>query len=243
MKFSSSVLVSLFLYFIAAATSASASVVDAITPEDTSGPGRHRRTLSSKKNPAATVAAAAAIRELAVQVGPDCLITQQASTGIYTLRAIIGNATTLFSERPVRTARTMATPTFVEWFERYFNTSQPNAAITFTGNKDSTTTASADDNNGPLIAVLSQASLIGTTSLLFNYIVNSPAKGKLLQNSLEDRYTGIEYTLSQSESQAAVGSIQQFLDMSGSCSIFIDGFSGDDDDDDESGDQHTHDYG
>ena len=202
MKFSSSVLVSLFLYFIAAATSASASVVDAITPEDTSGPGRHRRTLSSKKNPAA----AAAIRELAVQVGPDCSITQQASTGIYTLRAIIGNATTLFSERPVRTARTMATPTFVERFEGYFNTSQPNAAITFTGNKDSTTTASADDNNGPLIAVLSQASLIGTTSLL------------------EDRYTGIEYTLSQSESQAAVGSIQQFLDMSGSCSIFIDDF-------------------
>jgi len=146
---------------------------------------------------------------LAVQAGPDCSITQDAGTGIYVLRATIGNATTLFSERPVRTARTMATPTFVERFEGYFNTSQPNAAITFTAeDREPEATGNKNkNNNGPLIGVLSQPSLLITTRLL------------------EDRYTGIEYTLSQSESQAAVGSIQQFLDTSGSCSIFIDPFA------------------
>ena len=162
---------------------------------------------------------------LAVQAGPDCSITQDAGTGIYTLRAILGNATTLFSERPVRAASTLATPTFVERFAGYFNTSLPNAAITFAGVgvTDATTVSSSSDK--PLIAVLSQPSLFGTTRLL-DYIGNNPAKGGLFSPSLlEDRYTGIEYTLTQSDSQAAVGPIQQFLDTSGSsCSIFIDGF-------------------
>ena len=69
--------------------------------------------------------------------------------------------------------------------------------------------------------MLSQPSLLGTTRLL-DYIGNNPAKGGLFLTLLEDRYTGIEYTLTQSDSQAAVGSIQQFLDISGPCSIFID---------------------
>ena len=164
---------------------------------------------------------------LAVQAGPDCSITQDAVTGIYTLRAAIGNATTLFSERPVRKARTMATPTFVEQFAGDFNTSQPNAAITFTAD-DREPEATGNNNNGPLIVVLSQPSLLGTTRLLefSDCIGNNPAKGGLFSSLLEDRYIGIEYTLTQSDSQAAVGSIQQFLDTSGSsCSIFIDMFT------------------
>ena len=192
MKFSLLVLVSLFLFF--AATAASASVVD-VTPDDKfGGPGRPRRTLSSKKNPlppppaAAAAAAAAPVPswELAEQGAPDCSITQQASTGKYTLRATVGRETVLYSERPVRSARTMATQEFVEQFENLFVTFNPNAAIIFTGNKDAS----------PLNLELSRPRMIGSSI--------------------------IEYTMTQSESKAEVASIDQFLATSGTCLIFID---------------------
>ena len=180
MIFSSSILV---FFFVVAA-----SVVDA-TLEDTSGGSGRRRTLSSKKNPSA----AAPTRELAVQGGLDCSITQQALTGNYTLRATVGTETVLFSERPVRKAHTIATQEFVDKFPDIFFTSNPNAAVTFT----STTASAADNNTVPLIVVLSRPRMNGSSI--------------------------IEYTLTQSNSQGAVASITQFIDMSGvSCSIFID---------------------
>lgn len=140
-------------------------------------------------------------RYLVVETGRDCSITQQAtSTGIYTLRATIGNETVLFSERPVRTAGTMGTQEFVNRFAKLFATSNPNTAITFT----------ADDNNnnntitGPLIVVLSRPKIAGT--------------------SPDGRTVMIEYTMTQSASQGEIVLIEQFLEMSGvSCSIFIDG--------------------
>ena len=126
--------------------------------------------------------------ELGVQAGRDCSITQQASTGIYTLSATVGKEMVLFAERPERTARTVPTRAFVEQFDQLFATSPPNAAVTLAG-----------DNNGPLIVVLSQPRFVGDSIL--------------------------EYTITQSESQRDVVSIEQFLDMSGvSCSIFIDYF-------------------
>ena len=194
MKFSSSVLVSCFFFFIAAA-----SAVDATLDDTSGGPGRPRRTLFGKKNPAAAAAAAAAAapapsQELAVQGGPDCSITQQASTGKYTLSATVGKETVLFAERPVRTARKLSTEEFVDKFADIFFTSNPNAAVTFTS-----TTASADNNNnGPLIVVLSQTRMVSSSI--------------------------IEYTMTQSESQAKVASMDQFLETSGACSIFIDSF-------------------
>ena len=71
--------------------------------------------------------------------------------------------------------------------------------------------------------MLSQPSLLLSTTRLLDYIGNNPAKSGLFLTLLKDHYTGIKYTLTQSDSQAVVGSIQQFLDMSGPCSIFIGG--------------------
>ena len=135
-------------------------------------------------------------RELLVQTGRDCVITTHAASGDYRLRATIGNATVVFSERPVQTAGIIATPKFVENFKELFNTSAPNAAITFARDTEQEQYAAAN-NTGPLIVILSRPSMIGSSI--------------------------IEYTLTQSNSQGAVASITQFLDMSGvSCSIFID---------------------
>ena len=202
MKLSPSVLVSvlLFCFFTTAA------VVAATTPDETSGPERPRRRLSSKGNSGgggtnaetpATPAPTAPTRELAVQgPAPEWTIARQPSTGIYTLSARVGTETVLFSERPDRTARTIATQAFVKQFPDIFDTSNPNAAITFTS-----TTATADNNNGPLIVELTGARVLG------------------------DFGDFIEYTMTQSESQAAVAPIDQFLEISGSCSIFIDSLS------------------
>jgi len=126
---------------------------------------------------------------LFLQAGTDCALTPSA-TGIYTLRATVGTETIYFSERPDRLAGTMATQTFVEQFEdNFFVTSNPNVAITFTGD---------NSNTGPLIVVLSQPRMVGSSI--------------------------IEYTLMQSDSQGEVASIDQFAGMSDgiSCSIFID---------------------
>ena len=70
-----------------------------------------------------------------------------------------------------------------------------NAAVTFTGNTDSTTMASAD-NNKPLIVELSPPRMNGSI---------------------------IEYPITQSTSQGEVVAMNQFLGMSDvSCSIFVD---------------------
>ena len=135
-------------------------------------------------------------RDLLVQVGRDCSITTHAASGDYRLRATIGNETVVFSERPVRTAGTIATQNFVEQFDKLFETSAPNAAVTFARDTEQEQHAAAD-STGPLIVVLSRPSMIGSSI--------------------------IEYTLTQSKSQGAVVSITQFIDTSGgSCSIFID---------------------
>ena len=62
-------------------------------------------------------------KELGLQAGRDCSITQQASTGIYTLSATVGKEMVLFSERPERMARTVPTQAFVDQFDNLFATS------------------------------------------------------------------------------------------------------------------------
>ena len=137
---------------------------------------------------------------LFVQAGTTCTLAQHATTGVYTLRATIGQDMVAFTERPDRLASNIATHKFVKSFGDLFASSKPNAAITFA------------DNDGPLIGVLSQPK-----------IVKRPKKNLLEE---EDKSTTgfiiVEYAMEQSESQGAVVSIEQFLDTSGSCSIFID---------------------
>jgi len=131
---------------------------------------------------------------LAVQDGRVCSIIETDTMGTYTLRATLANETVLFLERPERGATTVSTQAFVESFDGLFKSDPPNVAITFTGD------ASLD---GPLIVVLSQPRLIG---------------------GLDDGSStlGVEYTMEQSASQSTVATIEQFLDASGSCSVFID---------------------
>ena len=137
---------------------------------------------------------------LFVQAGTTCTLAQHATTGVYTLRATIGQDMVALTERPDRLASNIATHKFVKSFGDLFASSKPNAAITFA------------DNDGPLIGVLSQPK-----------IVKRPKKNLLEE---EDKSTTgfiiVEYAMEQSESQGAVVSIEQFLDTSGSCSIFID---------------------
>ena len=157
---------------------------------------RKRKLLKANSGGGGTNAGAPAPSFLFLQPGIDCRIYQQDVTGIYLLNAAVGNATTYFSERPERLAGTVNTTEFVDKFEDIFPTSNPNAAVTFTG-----TTDAAAASNGPLIVVLSQP-----------YILN------------QDNRQYIEYTITQSTSQSSVASIEQFLEIASGtpCSIFID---------------------
>ena len=126
-----------------------------------------------------------------LQTGTDCALTPSATSGEYLFRATVGTATTYFSERPDRLAGTMMTQVFAEQFaDNFFVTSNPNVAITFSGD---------NSNTGPLIVVLSRPRMVSSSI--------------------------IEYTMTQSSSQAKVATIDQFMETSGSCSIFIDSVS------------------
>ena len=139
---------------------------------------------------------------LGIQDGRVCSIEKKAE-GTYTLRATLGNETVLFLERPDRGAGTVSTQTFVDNFDKAFASSSPNVAITFTGNPEpSSSSSSSSSMDGPLIAILSRPRIIG---------------GLDGSSTLD-----VEYLMEQSESQSTVATIDQFLDASGSCSIFID---------------------
>ena len=97
----------------------------------------------------------------------------------------------------------MSTQVFVDKFDKVFKSSSPNVAITFAGNQEpSSSSSSSASLDRPLIVILSEPSI----------------NGGLDGSSTLD----VEYTIKQSESQSAVATIEQFLDASGSCSIFID---------------------
>ena len=123
----------------------------------------------------------------------------------YTLRATVSNATIAFAERPTRTALTVGTKDFVDGVPDLFETSNPNGAITFVSEDTASLSSSAATAvDGPLIAVLSQPKILGT----------SPDNSTFV----------IEYNITQSESQSAIVSIETFMGNTfRSCSIFIDG--------------------
>jgi hypothetical protein len=165
-----------------------------------------RSTKKTKKNGVHPTAAATPVfSALAVQDGRVCSIKTD-MMGTYTLHATLANETVVFLERPERGAATVSTQTFVESFDVLFKSSAPNVAITFAG-------ASLD---GPLIVVLSRPRVIGGLD--------------------EGSSTlGVEYTMEQSESQKTVAAIEQFLDASGSSSVFIDSVTKDAAKDEENG--------
>ena len=125
----------------------------------------------------------------------------------YTLRATVSNETIAFAERPARSALAVSTQDFVKGFEdELFVTSNPNGAITFVSEDTASSSAAAAvaSLDGPLIAVLSEPEIVGT----------SPDNSTFV----------IEYNITQSDSQRAIVSIEKFIDTTFySCSIFIDG--------------------
>ena len=134
------------------------------------------------------------VSSLFVQVGKPCSMAQHAD-GFYTLRATIGKETVSLSERPNRLAGNVPTKKFVDSFnEELFSSSNPNAAITFA-------------DNGPLIVVLSHPKIVAS---------------RLEEDDDSTTNFVIEYAMEQTESQGEVASIEEFLNTSGSCSIFID---------------------
>ena len=162
-----------------------------------------KSTKNSKNNGLHSQPAASSSSALGIQDGHVCSIKLKRQR-TYTLRATLGNETVLFLERPNRGAAKVSTQVFVDKFDKVFTSSSPNVAITFAGDKEpsSSSSSSSASLDRPLIVILSKPSIIG---------------GLDGSSTLD-----VEYTIKQSESQSAVATIEQFLDASGSCSIFID---------------------
>ena len=85
-----------------------------------------KKAKNNHSKPTATSSSSA----LGVQDGHICSIKLKAQR-TYTLRATLGNETVLFLERPGRGAATVPTQTFVDKFDKVFESSSPNVAITF----------------------------------------------------------------------------------------------------------------
>ena len=103
-------------------------------------------------------------------------------------------ATVLFSDRPARVAKNVATQTFVDKFDDLFVMSKPNTVISF-----------ANEEDDPLIVVITEASILRTNE--------------------EDGSLVIEYDIEQLGLQSEVSSIEEFVGYDRQdCSIFVDDF-------------------
>ena len=103
-----------------------------------------------------------------------------------------GNETILFSDRPTRMAKKTSTQAFVKNFDAMFVSSKPNTVISF-----------ANEEDDPLIVVITKASILRTNE--------------------EDGSLVIEYDIEQLGSQSEVSSIEEFVGYdSQDCSIFVD---------------------
>ena len=105
-----------------------------------------------------------------------------------------GNETILFSDRPTRMAKKTSTQAFVKNFDAMFVSSKPNTVISF-----------ANEEDDPLIVVITKASILRTNE--------------------EDGSLVIEYDIEQLGSQSEVSSIEEFVGYDRQdCSIFVDDF-------------------
>ena len=159
----------------------------------------HRRGLKTSK---AGSTKDKKIKLLAVQKGEGCHITELDS-GVYNLVIKEMNQDTIqFQERPGRGASTISTTEFTNDFSSIFPLGDlPNAAISFGQSQQQQD--SKNNEHGTLIVQLSNPTAYNNG-------------------------TGLKYTLKQSQSQAAVGSLQESIVkntdgfVNNSCSLFID---------------------
>ena len=141
-----------------------------------------------------------ALSMLAFQPARGCTIRKETSTRgttiSYHLVGTVGRkATVLFSDRPARVAKNVATETFVDNFDAIFVSSKPNTVI-----------ALANEEEDPLIVVITEA--------------------KILRTNQEDGGLVLEYDIEQLGSQSNVSSIEEFVGLDRQdCSIFVDDFA------------------
>ena len=148
------------------------------------------------------------IKLLAVQKGEGCFITE-VELDVYNLVIKEMNQDTIqFQERPGRGASTISTAEFTNDFSGIFPLDDlPNAAISFGQSQQQQD--SKNEEQGTLIVQLSNPTAYNNG-------------------------TGLKYTLKQSQSQAAVGSLQESIVknidgfVNNSCSLFIDFYFGND---------------
>lgn len=145
---------------------------------------------------------------LFVQMAESCTLRREVEDGDFTYyvdTTDMDPETYLFTDRPYTDADEMSTLTFVETFDERFESSPPNAAMTFNV---------ADDDNpndpefeGPLISMFLEAV----------EVTRSSNEGNLL---------AISYKLLQSEQQAGIIALDQFFQGGPTtfehCSYFID---------------------
>ena len=135
---------------------------------------------------------------LAFQPAQECAIRKETTGGTtsYYLVGTVGRkATVLFSDRPARVAKNVATEAFVDNFDATFVSSKPNTVVSF-----------ANEEDDPLIVVITEASIFRTNE--------------------EDKSLVLEYDIEQLGSQSNVSSIEEFVGLDRQdCSIFVDDFS------------------
>ena len=137
---------------------------------------------------------------LAFQPARGCTIRKETSTRgtttSYHLMGTVGRkATVLFSDRPARVAKNVATQTFVDNFDTTFVSSKPNTVISFTNKEDD-----------PLIVVITEARSVTTNeedgSLVLEYDIEQ--QGSQDEVSSIDQFVGLDHQ---------------------HCSIFVDDFT------------------
>ena len=156
------------------------------------------KVTKKEKNASSQSSSTSALSLLAFQPAQECAIRKETTGGTtsYHLVGTVGRkATVLFSDRPTRVAKNVATETFVYNFDDTFVSSKPNTVVSFSNEEDD-----------PLIVVITEASILRTNE--------------------EDRSLVLEYDIEQLGSQDEVSSIEEFVGLDRQdCSIFVDDFS------------------
>ena len=159
----------------------------------------NKRTKKEKNASSTSSTSSTAVSLLAFQPARGCTIRKETSTRGTTSYHLVGTvgrkATVLFSDRPARVAKNVATQTFVNNFDTMFVSSKPNTVISFTNKEDD-----------PLIVVITRASILQTNeedgSLVLEYDIEQ--QGSQDEVSSIDQFVGLDHQ---------------------HCSIFVDDFT------------------
>ena len=156
------------------------------------------KTTKKEKNASSQSSSTTASSLLAFQPAQECAIRKETTGGTtsYHLVGTVGRkATVLFSDRPTRVAKNVATETFVYNFDDTFVSSKPNTVVSFSNEEDD-----------PLIVVITEAKILRT---------NQEDGGLVLEYDIEQ--LGSQSNVSSIEE--FVGLDRQ------DCSIFVDDFA------------------